>query len=277
MEEKQMEVVEMSGNTVNQGVWDILKEMKTVLIGSKGTVEGEIGTAIKNNAFTMPEGEEDVLMNIEVQVLGRIGIEIQAQEGNNGIFGNDSTNSPPQEEKEEKIREEDNMETEEEASLLKEGEELLLEERVLMQILEVERERNCVLEGKVAEMEENDVTLRAFTKLCQKDVVIMEDRMERSQKKELELKAQVLELMRELGEARKEKVSFEDTERVSLADEVMEKVELAEESMANEAVKGIVVPPVAEVHFRSEDIREKVKVVKVDGSSSGSSGSTSFN
>ena len=47
--------------------------------------------------------------------------------------------------------------------------------------------------------------------------------------------------------------------------------------MANEAVKGIVGPPVAEVHFRSEDIREKVKVVKVDGSSSGSSGSTSSN
>ena len=168
-------------------------------------------------------------MNKEVQVLGRIGIEIQAQEGNNGILGNDSTNSPPQEEKEEKKKEEDNMETEEEASLLKEGEELLLKKRVLMQLLEVERERNCVLEGKVAEMEENVVTLRAFTKLCQKDVVIMEDRMERSQKKELELKAQVLELMRELGEARKEKVSLEETERVSLADEVMEKVELAEE------------------------------------------------
>ena len=47
--------------------------------------------------------------------------------------------------------------------------------------------------------------------------------------------------------------------------------------MANEAVKGIVGPPVAEVHFRSEDIREKVKVVKVYGSSSGSSGSTSSN
>ena len=195
----------------------------------KGHSRRENRNGNKNNAFNMPEGEEDVLMNKEVQVLGRIGIEIQAQEGNNGILGNDSTNSPPQEEKEEKKKEEDNMETEEEASLLKEGEELLLKKRVLMQLLEVERERNCVLEGKVAEMEENVVTLRAFTKLCQKDVVIMEDRMERSQKKELELKAQVLELMRELGEARKEKVSLEETERVSLADEVMEKVELAEE------------------------------------------------
>ena len=57
MEEKQMKVVEMSGNTVNQGVWDILKEMKTVLIGSKGTVEGEIGTAIKITHSTCRRGK----------------------------------------------------------------------------------------------------------------------------------------------------------------------------------------------------------------------------
>ena len=275
MEEEQMEVVQMSGDTVNQGMWEILKEMKTVLIGAKGTVVGEIGTEIEKNTFTMPEGEEDVLINEEVQVLGRVGIGIQAQERDNGILGNDGTNSPPQEENEEKIREEDGMEMEEEASLLKEGEELLLKEKVLMQLLEVGRERNYVLEGKVAEMEETEVTLRAFTRLCQKDVMIMEGRMERSQKRELELKAQVLELMRELGEIRKEKVPLEDTVRVSLANEVLAKVDLVEESMANEPVKEVVVPPVAEVNFRSLDIREKV--VKVDDSNSGSSSSTSSN
>ena len=114
-----------------------------------------------------------------------------------GGEANNVTNSPPQEEIKEGRKDEGDMDVIEEASLLKEDEELLLKAAVFMQLLEAEKEKNKELEGKVAEMEENEVTLRALTKLCQKDVDIMEGRVERSERKEKELKAQVLELIRE--------------------------------------------------------------------------------
>ena len=191
-----------------------------------------------------------------------------------GGEANNVTNSLPQEEIKEGRKDEGDMDVIEEASLLKEDEELLLKAAVFMQLLEAEREKNKELEGKVAEMEENEVTLRAFTKLCQKDVDIMEGRVERSERKEKELKAQVLELIRELGEARsKERVALKEKKKVSLVKKEMEKAALEEkkkESLANEAMRGVSLPPVDAFNFRSEHIREKERVV---ASSSGSSSS----
>ena len=122
--------------------------------------------------------------------------------------------------------------------------------------------KNKELELKVEELEENERAPRAYTRLCQRDSEAMDDKMERMEEKmermlekEKDLKDKVIELMEELEEAR----SMEKVKMVEKAKEA---------SLANEAMKRVSLPPV----LRSQDIREKQRVLGNEASSSSDSG-----
>ena len=158
--------------------------------------------------------------------------------------------------------EEKEFEGMEEEALREGGENLYLREKVRAIELGWHKEKNKELELKVKEMEEKERAPRAYTRLGQRDSEAMEDKMERMEEnmermveKEKDLKDKVLELMKELEEARS-----------------MEKVKLVEKakeaSLANEAMKKVSLSPV----LRSQGIREKQRVPGNEASSSSDSG-----
>ena len=233
MEGKQMKKGEATDNTKGKGVREILREMETVLLGARETVEKVMPTA------KLPMKEEEELMTPrEVQVNGEFNIGRQATQGRDGSLEREGliksitdTNDPLQE----KI-------DKEEEELLQED--LELREKALTIALEGEKERNRKLEMTVEELRDNEKALRSYTKLCQRDMEIVEGRLERMEGKEKELEDPILELMERLEEARA-------IGKAKLVKE--EKVEpTAAEARKNE-------PVTPEPRFRSMDIREKEK------------------